>query len=219
MRHILFVISTVFFAGYAHGAMTGLPLVKSVVTKYQQAPAVEVDITKTVTLALLGEENKSDGRLIMSKGLLRLETKTPHESLIVVGKDVIWVMTPTPEDLGGRPQVMKIRSRQLKDQARAPLASLLGQPKAWDEFKVLKEVKTDDKVTLDLKPKKAGALGEIVSVRLEIDSKKKTLVDLADKDELDNETRFTFRNTNFAAAVKPANFQYTPPKNAEVTNY
>ncbi len=199
--------------------LTGIELIKETMRRYQGAAAVEIHLSKTVTLSLLDETKKSDGRLVFSKGRLRLEIFKPEESIIVMNNNTLWVETPTPIELGGKTQVIKIQSKDLSSQAKAPLAALLGKISAWDQLTVKTEVETKDGVTMSLVPKKENALGEIVSVSLVIAKKARELIMISYKDELDNETKFEFNKTNFGAKADKNVFVYMLPKNAELTEY
>ena len=196
-----------------------MKLVKLTIRRYQEAKAVEIQVSKTVTLALLDEKKESEGTLFFSKGKMRLEIKKPEESLIIMGKGAIWVVTPTPPEFGGKTQVMKIRSKELSRQAKAPLAALLGKPKAWDEMNIKKEIATDDNVKFSMVPKMGANFGDIVAVNVEVSPTKKILRGLSFKDELDNETTYKFNSTNFEAKVSDKSFEYVPPQDAEVTEY
>ncbi|MCB0350487.1 MAG: outer membrane lipoprotein carrier protein LolA [Bdellovibrionales bacterium] len=198
---------------------TGLELIKKTMSRYQLAPAVEITLSKIVTLALLDETKKSEGRLFFSKGKMRLEIDKPEESIIVMNNNTLWVETPTPEELGGKTQVIKIRSQELSQQAKAPLAALLGKPSAWDQMKLLKEENKSGVVSLILAPKKENTFGDVVSISLEINRDSNEISKIGYKDDLDNETKFEFQKSNFKAKATKNMFQYVPPKNSQITEY
>jgi outer membrane lipoprotein-sorting protein len=193
--------------------------IKVLLRRYQLAKAVKVELKKTVKLALLDEEKNSEGNLILSNGRLKLEILKPEPSTVIVNKNLIWVISPTSKDLGGKTQVMKISSSSLKKQAKAPLAILIGRPSAWDQFKV--ESKTEDENTAKyvLKPKDPKEMNEMVVLKITVDKKNVELRDLSYSDDLDNETRFDFKAADFKVDIKDDAFDYVPPKNAELTEY
>src|SRR6185437_9749016 len=93
--------------GDGTGAHDDLFKIKGILKRYQQASAVKVELKKSVKLALLDEEKNSDGELLLSKGRMRLEITKPDPSTVIVNKNLIWIISPTTEELGGKTQVMK----------------------------------------------------------------------------------------------------------------
>jgi outer membrane lipoprotein-sorting protein len=221
LRIIGFIISAAVAFGLTTAATKSseLTVVKAIVANYQKSAAVTARVEKEVTFALLGENKKSSGRMDFSKGRLRLEIDKPDPSLIVMNKKLIWVVTPTPEELGGKTQVLKISSQEMSKQSKAPLAVLLGKKEAWDNFKVKNSQTKDGVLALTLVPTKPNVVGEIVSMQIEVSIKENVLKLLSYKDELDNETKFIFSKTKLDAKVDDKLFVYLPPKNAEITEY
>jgi len=156
---------------------------------------------------------------MLSSGRLRLEITKPEPSTVIVNKTLIWVISPTTKDLGGKTQVMKISSKNLKEQAKAPLAILMGRPKAWDQFSVQSKTEDENSVKYVLKPKNPKEMNEMVVLKLTVDKKNIELRDLSYSDDLDNETRFDFKTADFKADVADKEFDYVVPKNAELTEY
>lgn len=197
-----------------------LKLVKTIFGRYQKAGAIKIDITKRVVLALLEEEKLSQGTLLLSKGRMRLEIVQPERSLLVVDKNAIWIESVTPKEFGSKVQVLKIKSKEFAKQSKAPIAMLLGQSKVWDEFKIKNESdKSNDTKVLTLVPKKKGAMGEMQSIGLELSKRDQQILSLNYKDDLENETHFQFKNTDFKAKGFGSRLKYTPPKDAEITEY
>jgi outer membrane lipoprotein-sorting protein len=227
MKTVQIVIFSIFLACTAFADSSGKSLntaaaieqIKKTISRYQEVEAVEIIIKKIVTLSLLGETTESYGQLWFSKGNMRLQIDKPEPSLIVMAKNVIWVETPTPKELGGRTQVLKIKSKELNKQSKAPLAALFSDTKTWDQLKVVKQSAKENLTNIELKPLKPELFGDIVAVKLLIDTKKNELNMLAYNDELDNETSYYFSKTDFSAKKLGKNFAYTPPKGAEVTEY
>lgn len=198
---------------------SSLTIVKDVVSKYQKAKAVSIDVKKKVMLALLDDEKESTGQLILSAGRMRLEIKKPDPSLIVVNGNAIWVETPASPELTTKTQVLKIRSKEFSKQSKAPLALLLGQKKIWDEFKVKDEKTENEYLHVTLEPKTKGSLTEVTVLSIQVDPVKKLIRQLSYSDELGNETRFDFSNANFEAKVSATDLVYAPPADAEITEY
>jgi len=219
MRPLFFVLFTFLSVVVAQGAPKNLSLVKQVLRRYQKSEAVEIKISKKVHLSLLDETKESSGKLVLSKGRLRMEIEPPDESLLVMNKNIIWLATPTPEELGGKTQVLKIPSSKLSQQSRAPIAFLLGKESVWDQFVVQGEERKNSVTELKLKQKSSKEKADIKSVNLWIDHKNQRIEKLAYKDELDNETSYRFLETDFKAKPEDKKFEYVPPKDSEVTEY
>jgi len=224
MRMTIYIFFTLFtsvaFAGGEEAAAASdIKLVKQVMGRYHEAAAVKSDVKKEVYFALLDEKKATQGTLLFSKGRMRLEMAKPEEFLVVVNKEVIWAVTPANAELGSAMQVLKIVSKDLSQQSRAPMAMLFGQKKAWDQFKVMKSEEKNGVKTIALAPKKPDSINDVSSVQLAINLKENLLSELSYKDDLDNETKFIFSKTNFKAKVNKKSFSYSPPKSAEVTVY
>jgi outer membrane lipoprotein-sorting protein len=196
-----------------------LESVQSIVRTYNRSSGVKMKVKKTSELALLNETRRSEGGLFFSKGQLRLELKKPEETTVVYNSSGIWVETVTEGFDGPSAHVMKITSKELRKQAKAPLAFLLKDPAAWNRFNVAKTEKQDDGTVVTLKPKKAADLPEIKTLIVGFDQKKKTLLKISYSDEMDNVVTYSFSETEFDQKFATGRFNYQPPKGAEVVNF
>jgi len=190
--------------------------VKKVVLHYQKSKSIKMSVDKEVYLSYLEQTKSSKGKLLFSKGRLRLEIEEPEKSLLLMAKNTIWVENHLSADMGGV-QVTKINaSKQLK-QKNALLAFLFDNIKVWDNFEVL-DSKIKDKLTaVSLKPKPGQDLGEVVKINLLLDMDNKILKKIVYWDELENKTEFAFSSIDFKAPMNEKLFSYTPPKGATVT--
>lgn len=219
-KALKYVIFTLFIAASASAAKAnGLSNIKKIVEHYKTVSAVSAKVDRQVKLSLLDENKSSEGSFLFSKGNLRLEIEKPDKSLIVMNKKTVWVVTPTSKELGGQTQVLKINTSKNAKSAKAPIAALLMDSKSWDAFKVKNEKTTDGVTQVQLIPQKPDSMGDVVLVDVKFDKSKREIKQLSYKDELDNETIYIFKDTNFKAEVDSAKFQYAPPSNAEVTEY
>ena len=194
-------------------------LAQEVLNTYQTSPAVEMKLQKESRLALLEETKKSEGYLFLSKGRLRLKIDTPEPSLVVMLKKVIWIETPASAELGGKPQVLKIVSKTMSKQARAPIAAFLGQKNAWSQFRITSKTITRASVALQMEPVKKNGFGDIQKLFLEIDQEDRLIKKISYEDHLENKTSFVFLRTTFRENIEKNLFSYRPPKNAEITVY
>jgi chaperone LolA len=195
-----------------------LKTIKKVVQKYQSAQGTKSIIQRTIKITMLDQTKSSSGELSLSKGRLRMEINSPDETTVVYDKKLVWVVTPTPKELGGKLQVLKIKTSDIDKQNQAPIALLLGDQNAWNLFKVKSQKKTGDLLNVVLTKKKKSDVG-VQGIELEVNVKDSTIQSLAYSDELENQTKFDFSKTDFSAKLPNSLFTYTPPTGAEVTEF
>lgn len=195
---------------------TEITMIKKVVSKYQKSRAVGMKVEKKLHLALMGEDKIGQGKLWYSKGRLKMEIAKPEDSLLVLNDDVIWVVSKMPEEFGGTIQVTKMKSAELK-KSNALLAVLFGDEKVWDRFSMISSNKKKNILTVELEPLKGAELADVVKVRVQVDSKRKQITEIAYWDELENITQYKFTKIKFGLKLSKKHFSYKPPSGAEVT--
>ncbi len=219
MYKLLFAafVVPVLIAGAARGAvLPSFKLLQTVIGRYQKATGIKSEIKRTVTIALLDQTTISHGEISLSKGRVRIDLKAPNPTTVVFDRSLMWVITPTPASLGGRPQVLEIKSSDINRQSEAPLALLLGDEKAWGLFKIKSEKRGNSWLTVNLEKKKKSAEG-IQTIQIRLNTQKKSIEELSYTDDLGNLTKFNFYQTQFSARLRKALFQFHPPKNAQIT--
>jgi outer membrane lipoprotein-sorting protein len=195
------------------------PVAQEILSKYQSASGIKSKIKRTIYSALLEEKKSNEGYLLLSHGKMKLTLGEPDPSLIVMSKDIIWISSPKPKEFGGNFQVMKILASKISKQDKSPIAFLLGQTSALDRFILKKEIAHDDTVEIDLVPKKDFINSEVVAMKLVLNLKLKLINKIIFSDDLENETTYEFEDTEIDKKIADAEFNYTPPKGAEVTIY
>ena len=198
------------------GKMRAFQVLKSVIHRYEAATGVKCKIKRTVTISLLDQTKVSKGELSLSQGRVRVDLNAPDPATIVFDKSLVWVVTPTPKELGGRTQVLKMKSTAIDRESQAPIALLLGNEKAWDLFKVSSQKREGHLLTVSLEKKKPSAEG-IQTIELRVDTQKNEIEKLSYSDDLENETSFKFNRTDFGVKMPNSVFDFVPPKNAEIT--
>jgi outer membrane lipoprotein-sorting protein len=191
--------------------------IKKVIRRYNSAPSVQMGVNKSVYMALMGETKASDGEAVYSQGRLRLKMNAPEDSLIVMDKSTIWIVTPGAEE--GKPQVAKITAKDMKNQSRAPLAILLSREDAWSEFKIMKSEGSENGKRYFLEPKDPKKWPDLRKISLTLSKDGKSLVQLSYEDELENKTEFAFKNIVTDQKLSARTFKYAPPPGAEITVY
>ncbi len=218
---LILVISILTASGFAkqrkpNSKTRAFQALKSIIHRYEVAAGVKCEIKRTVTISLLDKTTVSEGDLSLSKGRVRVELNAPDATTIVFDRSLVWVVTPTPKELGGRTQVLKMKSTAMDRESQAPIALLLGDEKAWDLFKVSTQKSTGDLLTVNLQKKKPSEEG-VQTIELLVDTQKREIEKLSYSDDLENETSFEFSKTEFGAETPNSLFDFVPPKNAEIT--
>lgn len=191
--------------------------IKSVIRGYNKAKSVQMNVKKSVYMALMDETKESEGEAIYSAGKLRLKMGEPENSLIVMDNKTIWIETPGSE--AGKPQVAKITAKDLKNQSRAPLAVLFSKEDTWNQFKVVKKVKGEQGQKFSLEPKEPKNWPDLRKISLTLSKDGKSLVQLSYEDELENKTEFAFKDIKKDQMLPARTFSYAPPSGAEITVY
>lgn len=193
------------------------PNIKTVIRAYNEASSVQMAVKKTVYMALMGDTKTSEGEAIYSKGRLKLEMGEPENSLIVMDRSVIWVVSPGIEK--DKPQVLKITAKDMRNQSRAPLALLLSKEQAWDNFKTLRTTAIDAGTRVELAPIDPKKWPDLQKISLTIGKDGKSLVQISYEDELENRTEFAFSDIKKDQKLPARTFAYSPPPGAEITVY
>lgn len=187
------------------------------INKYQDAPAVKADVKKTSVYALLEETKISEGEMIFSKGLMRMNLKSKNDpTLIVVNEDAIWVETDS--GFGDGKHVMKIQSKAMKDRSRAPIALILENKDILKVFKIEKENKEKSSTEFVLVPKKEDEVTELVEMTLKV-NKNNELIELSYKDDIDNMVTYSFSKADFKYKAKEGDFKYEKPSGSKIVVY
>lgn len=192
---------------------------QEILSKYQKASGIKSKVKRSIYSALLEEKKSNKGDLLLSYGKMKLTLGEPDPSLVVMTKDIIWISSPKPKEFGGNFQVIKILSSTISKQDKSPIAFLLGQASALDRFKFKKEVAHDETLEIELVPKKDFINSEVVTMKLFLNLKLKLIDKIIFSDDLENETTYEFEDTEFDKKIAEDEFNYTPPKGAEVTIY
>lgn len=186
---------------------------------YQKAKTVTMDIKKSLKSELIDAGKPSVGKVMFSKGRMRMEMEFPDKSLVVIDKKHIWVVNyPTSEFKNSALQVIKADISTKKGRSQNFLA-LLTQGGVLKYFNVsgLQKVSETERLFF-LQPNSTTV--EFKRAQMVLNPKTKLITGLRYWDELDNETVFEFSNVKFNKPLKEENFIYVPPdKNVDITNF
>lgn len=190
------------------------PILK-VVDDYRLRPGVVMDVDRRVEIVLLGKSKKSTGQLFFSKGQLRMDLREPEPMTVVMGKDVIWVENRA--EGFSQPQVTKV-DQSGRSEKNALLAFLFGNKKIWLDFDVVGTKKQDEEIVIELKPKKPAQYPDAVKMRVTVSPQQKQILQFTHWDEIENKVSYKFSSIKFKK-IAQKKFVYTPPADAQITEY
>lgn len=192
-------------------------LLRKVDQKYQKNHGIHLILEKEITLGMLGSTKKSEGEIWLNDGQMRLEIHKPEISKIIADKKYLWIESTPPEEFeGSKIQVLRasLKSKQARSQG---LIQLLTQGGVLKYFRVSGIQKGKGQTTFFLQPDKQSV--EFKRAQIVVSSKGLKIEKLKYWDQLDNETTYTFKNTEFNKKIDKDKFAYKPPKDAELIVY
>jgi outer membrane lipoprotein-sorting protein len=223
MKRYAFAASLFWFswAGSATQRADQVELLKRVDAKYIVANTVTMDVNKTDKLNALEQTKSSEGTLQMKKGMLRMEltsSESDKEKTVVVvdGKNLWLVSPPVKEAKNSKTQVAKTKLANKKAKSHL-LLQILTDGGVFRFFQVEKSVEQDDMVVYFLKPEKT--IQEIQKAQVLVDKTKQVISQFKYWDAMENETIYQFTNVEFDKSIKDSVFTYTPPKDAQVSEF
>ena len=190
--------------------------IRRIDTAYQNAKTVSMDIKKSLKSQLIDSQSNSSGKVMFSKGRMRMEMSEPDKSLVVIDKKHIWVVNyPSGEFKNSALQVIKAEISSKKGRSQNFLG-LLTQGGVLKYFNVSGLMKVSDEERIFfLQPNDATV--EFKRAQMILNPKTKLITGLRYWDELDNETMFEFSKVKFNQKLDEKIFIYKPPEGADVT--
>lgn len=217
------IVSTALAApwAWASNRASDVDLLKKVDAKYLAAKTITMDVNKTDKLAALEQTKNAEGTLQMKKGMFRLELESSdaqkEKSMVIVDGKNLWYVTPPLKDVkNSKTQVAKT---VLVDKKTKPNAFLriLTEGGVFRFFDVSKSVEQDDMVIYFLSPNKQNK--ELQKAQILVNKEKQVIAQMKYWDAMENETIYQFTNIEFDKKIKDETFKYTPPKDAQISQY
>jgi hypothetical protein len=188
---------------------------------------VRADLRRKTVIGLLGQEKLAEGELLLSKGRVRMDLKSPDSGerhLLVVGSKSFWAATFPPTDLEGALVQVVTGPVKSKKRASAGFLAILGKDGFLKSFSVSGvSLDNDGGIRYYLQPKAdwVEAKRALLALGPELGKSKKTSVrdfrEIKIWDFQNNETQFTLGAVNFAKdEIGETKFDFKPPKNADV---
>ncbi len=198
-----------------------IDLLKKVDAKYLAAKTITMNVNKTDKLAALEQTKNAEGTLAMKKGKFRLELSTTdankEKSMVIVDGKTLWFVTPALKDV--KTSKTQVAKTALADKKTKPHAFLriLTEGGVFHFFEVTKSVDQEDMVIYFLKPSKASQ--EMQKAQVMVQKEKQLIAQFKYWDALENETIYQFTGIEFNKPLKEDLFSYSPPKDAQITQY
>lgn len=189
-----------------------IAILNEILNRYQTAPAVQIEVSKDVTMALLEKSKSSRGKLFFAKGRMRMELDDPEKTTVVADGNNLWLATRLPKEFGGHWQVSKSNQLSLK-KSNALMAVLFGNKNLSKDFRISLSGQR-----FELTPKRPDEI-DLSFLRLKTDPERKQIREIEYADSLENQTRYRFLKTQFDARFELAKLNYKPPADAEVTEF
>jgi outer membrane lipoprotein carrier protein len=187
----------------------------SLVSKFSQFGQVDFAVERKSLQSMLGRTKTSEGKMSLSQsGKFWWKIEKPQNTLLVFDGSFAWNEEKVSEDLGGGIKVAK--SKHFKaSPAYKVLQVLMGKGSLTELFTPLKTSREADYVELQLTPKKKD--WNISVLHIKINEKDLNLKSISYFDDLENKTELTFSSPEYHKKEDQKKFNYTPPKNAEIT--
>ncbi|MBK7845220.1 MAG: outer membrane lipoprotein carrier protein LolA [Bdellovibrionales bacterium] len=192
--------------------------IKAVVGKYKESQAVGMKVEKKIHLALLDETKTGRGRLWFSRGRLKVQIDKPEGSLLVVDNHTVWLESSLTDDPSGFVQVTKMKASQIR-KSNALLAILFGDEAVWSKFELVTSHRQDGDLHMELKPQSGAKLLDVTKIRIVLRKSLSEIAEITYWDELENETSYKFSDVDFDISLSAKDFKYTPPPDAEISEF
>lgn len=205
----------------ASGDEAKVVLLKEIDEKYQKAKSIVMDVKKIDKISALDQTKEGIGTLKLKKGRFRLEIqaqdKGKETSTIVADGKILWFVTPPAKEFKNSKTLVVKASLTDKRAKTQGLLQILTGGGVLKYFKTSGVTEDGDRVTYFLQPNKKSV--ELQRAQVVASKKDKTITQLKYWDTVDNETDYQFSKIELDTTLKDELFEYTPPKDADVTSY
>lgn len=213
LLHIFSVIIFIISLSSAQAKTANKNILSDVSAKYRKSNLVTIQLVKTVKSNLLGKETKYKGTVYLAANKFRLNIDEPEKSQVIFDGKTIWSVQYPPKELPGPVQVAKSKlDKNAKKQIL--LSTLISKNGIKENFKIIKEEKTDGGTKVSLEPLK----NELNIKTLDVLVKGNKISSINYADDVGNTTVFEFEKTDFSSKSSGQLFKYKIPKDAQVTN-
>ncbi len=179
---------------------------------FRNPKGVTMDWKKTSKLSALGSTIESKGLASFFNQKFKLETALPEKSLIIYDGKAVWSV-PRFEDDGKISEVYHSSISKKKSSDILVFAIIL-DANPLTNFKFLRAEVASSKNNFYFKPKIKDP--QIEELWIQLDEKKKNLVGIGWKDELQNESEIIFEKEHKDVKLKDKDFNFKKPADTKV---
>lgn len=189
---------------------------KNIFAKYWVSDSVFMQVNKKSIMGLLGRTTEHSGKLLFSKGKLRIDFIKPEPSSIIFNDQDVILIKSVKQGLSEKRLITKVNRKKVQKQ-NALMGLLFGDKNVWDKLKLIKTLPKGDLVSLHFKPMKQSDLPGVVSVAIVFDTATKEVRAIKQVDDSENEVQFMFSSMLFDINFKKDYFNFKLAKGDEVT--
>jgi outer membrane lipoprotein-sorting protein len=177
---------------------------------------IKINVNSEVTQALLERSKTYSGQLFLApESRFKLDVKEPNKHMLLMNGKNIWVVDYPLDETQDKVQILHSTSaKSLKNQAFLDIFTGVGN--LQKRFKIESSDKKDDEITYKLIPKKKDE--QVERVELELDVEAELISTITFWDSLGNKTHLKFSKQEFDDKTPKDIFDFTPPKDASITN-
>lgn len=206
--------SLVFGSAPTVSSSNELSILDAAIGKIKASP-VQLDLKKTLKLALLDKVTFEKGSILLKNSKLRMEIKGKETTLYVYDGKIFWFEQRKPKDLGGGVLVSKINGLKLK--TNSVFKIFLSEAKPSNTFRFSEKKESREGVAFTITPKVPEDFPDATKLKIKIDIKNLRILEISYWDELENETTYEFLKQASNGDFSDKKFRYKAPKGAEVT--
>lgn len=188
-----------------------------VFNRYQKTSGLRTEITKVVEQTFTGRKTENHGEMLFAQGKVRLQFKPPENSLLVLDNQFAWLEIRQPQEYGGLIQVTKMNKTQAQ-KSNSLLALVFGGQEWSRDFKLVKVFEKDPIKKFTLAPKNLQN-SDMTEITITIDTKDNKMQTVEFVDHVENRVVYKFNKTRFDVVLADKEFRYSPPQDAEITEY
>lgn len=189
---------------------------QSTLNEYRSSRGTILLVNKIVKNVVMDKQTNFVGKIQMAGGKFYWETTEPEKSLLVYDGRYLWNVQYPGEALKNAPlQVVRLNIKK-KNSSPLLILDIFGKRPLQDLFTVTEQPNKEEKHLFYLLKEKKLDLG-LKDLTLKIDPKERRVLGLSYRDDLDNETKIEFKQTQLNSKVNQKIFTYNPPKGAQVT--
>jgi len=200
------ILSLTFCVSGASETQSAQKILEDMTLTYSQVNYMKNSFERVETSQLLGTKKKTKGNIEYSKKKIRVEFKKGSKDLFIRGEKYFWHVGEDGDVLMG----------SVERAVPNVFVSIFTDPGVWKGLGT-KHLNVPEKNIAHLEVDPKGQFPSIEKMKLKINTKKRTLLEVSYTDDIGNQTDIKFNNNRFFPKSKPNRFQYQIKKTDKVT--